>query len=171
MTVCRVNRYAVVSVPTVNSTLDLASRDGGDYGPWWLCVVGLAGGPLVQLCVVNHSPWAPIRFGCDDHSGAPGDGVIDWNFFQYTKLTVTVQTLLYIFLPVKRDLAGSVNSDWDGISFHEQAKRRGVVHERKWLVFAAVECTTAVSIQDIFLDDWQVFLRRCTRQHWLACWW
>ena len=171
MTVCRVNRYAVVSMPTVNSTLDLASRDRGDYGPWRLCVVGLAGGPLVQLCVVNNSSRASVRFGCDDHSGAPGDGVIDWNFFQYTELAVTVQTFLYIFLPVERDLAGSVNSDWGGISFHKQAKRRGVVHERKWLVFAAIECTTAVSIQDIFLDDWQVFLCRCTWQHWLACWW
>ena len=161
----------MVSVPTVDSALDLASRDRGDYGPRWLCVVGLAGGPLVQLSVVNYSSWAPIRFGCDDHSCAPGDRVIDWNFLQYTELTVTVQTFLYIFLPVEWDLTGSVNSDWDGISFHEQAERRGVVHERERLVLATIKCTTAVSIQDIFLDDGQVFLRWCTRQHWLACWW
>ena len=102
-------------------------------------------------------------FGCDDHSSTPGDWVIDWNFFQYSKLTVAIKAFLDILLPVEGHLAGVVNSDWNGIIFNEQAEWRRVVHEGKWLVFTTIECTAAISIQDIFFDNWQVFLRRCAR--------
>ena len=141
MTVCWVYGHAVIAMPAVNHALDLATGNRGHNGPWWLCVVGLAGCIFVHCGVVNNTPRTTVWFCGNDHPAAPTNRVIDWNLLKNTKLAVMVKAFLDIFLPVQWNLAWGVDCNRDSILFYKEAQRWGAVHEREWLVFTAVKCT------------------------------
>ena len=132
--------------------------------------MGLARCILVHCGVIYNTAGTPIWFGGYDHPAAPTNRVIYWNFLKDTKLAVTVQTFLDIFLPVQRNLAGSVNSNGDSILVYEEAQWWRAVHEREWLVLTAIKCTRLVPVQYILFKDWQILLCWCTGEHGLACW-
>jgi hypothetical protein len=87
---------------------------------------------------------------------APGDRIIYRDFFQNTKLTVSVQAPLDILLPVKRYLAGGVYCYRGCVIRHKYAERRRAIHEWEWLSLTAIKSTAAVPIQYVLLEDRQV---------------
>ena len=99
----------------------------------------LSWGMFIQSSVVHHSPGASIRFWSYHHPAAPGDRVIDWNTLQYTKSDISVKAFLDSIFPVKRDLAGTVNSNWLGIIINKYSERRTVLHQSEWLVFTTIK--------------------------------
>ena len=117
-------------------------------------MVSLPGCIFVKSSEIHHTTWASVRLGCYNHSVAPGYWVIYWHFLKDPKLTISVKTSFDISLPVEGDLAGCVNSNRFSIVIHKNAKWWRAIHERKWLIFTAVECTALVPVQYVLLQDW-----------------
>ena len=111
----------MISVPIIQNTLHLPTRDGGCNGPWGFGVVGLSWTMFVKLAIINDAPWVAIMFGGDYHPGTPLYGVID-----QIKALFTFQPCLHVCHPVVWDspreematgvAAGSTNSLRGGAS-------------------------------------------------------
>ena len=112
VSVTRVERNTVVAIPTVQDTLDLVRRDRGDNGEGRFSVMSLSRSVFVEVGVVHNTARGAVMFGRDNHSTAPGDWSVYWNFLQDSESHVSVQPGLDSFSPVKRDLTGRMNSYW-----------------------------------------------------------
>ena len=100
MTVSWVKGNTVIPVPAVYGRLDLLARYRGDNGPRCFCVVSLPGCKLIKWSKIYNTPGFAITFRRNNHTVTPRHRVINWNFFQNTKLTISVQAPLHILLPM-----------------------------------------------------------------------
>ena len=116
-------------------------------------MVSLSRSMFVEAGVVHHTARRAVMFGRDDHPAAPGDWSVDWNFLQDTKPDVSVQTILHSFLPVKRNLAGTVNCGRPGLLVNKDPERRGAVHQMERLVFTDIESAGLVPVQDVLAES------------------
>ena len=96
----------MVTVPAIQDRLDFVGRYGGDDGPGGLRVVSLAGGVLIEIGVVHHSPGRAVSLGCDHHAAGPSDWVVHRNSLQNTQADISVESILDSLLPVQGNLAG-----------------------------------------------------------------
>ena len=160
----------MVPVPAVQDRLDLVGGDGGHDGPWRLCVVGLAGSMLVEVGVVHHPPRGAVRLWCDHHPAAPGDWSVDWNFLQDTKPDISVQTILDCFLPVKRNLAGTVISNGPSLLVNKNPERRRAVHQVERLMLTDIEGAGLVSVQDVLAKSGNILWSGSTGKNCRSLW-
>ena len=163
-------RNTVISVPAVQDRLDLVGWDGGDNVPGRLGVVSLSRSVFVQSSVVNNTARGAVMFGCDHHPAAPGDWSVDWNFLQNTKPDISVQTVLHSFLPVKRNLAGTVNSSGPSLLVNKDPERRRTVHQVKRLVLTDIEGAGLVSVQDVLAESGDILWNWSTGKDCRSLW-
>ena len=108
--------------------------------------------------------------GRDDHPAAPGDWSVDRNFLQDTKPDISVQTVLDCFLPVKRNLAGSVISNGPSLLVNKDPERRRTVHQVERLVLTDIEGAGLVSVQDVLAESGNILWRGSTGKDSRSLW-
>ena len=84
------DRHGVISVPIVQNSLYLVSRDSSSDVIRRLGVVELAGGMFVDWGKINNTSRIAIRLRGNEHSTAPLDWNINWDFFDYTQSDITI---------------------------------------------------------------------------------
>ena len=106
---------------------------------------------VVELLVIYYSAWLTVTLGLNYHSAAPLEGDIYRHFFNHTKSDIHVQTSLYSFLPVKRDLSWVLYSNGFSIFVDVEAEGRRISHERECLPLTGVKGRRGEPFEDVLL--------------------
>ena len=96
-----VNWHAMIAVPVIKDGFDLATRDGRGNGVGRLGMVGLPGGMLVDLGIVDDPAGGTIMLWGDNHPATPGVRSVDWDAFNNSKPLISFKTSLHISHPVR----------------------------------------------------------------------
>ena len=119
-------------------------------------MVSFTHGMPVKGLEVDRSSWFTRLFSSDNHATAPGDRGSFWHWFDDTKLDISIQSFLYLLLPVYCNWYGGVMSH--GCSIFVHLDSHGLSwHHGEWLVLAHVENTCAVVVYKPFFQLLSVF--------------